>query len=417
MFHVRYGAKRPWPDPTSCCLPVSQGVHRWEALERRRDGSSRGASAAAATGRGPVGRPHGCPCCAGQRTRGWRSRLLWQELACPHGGGCQASLGHLCTPQVSRQHPRPGDLFARSCSGVTSHRRAGRPRAPTAGGGCPHVLPAIPACPHCPRQLLPQRAASRNAAAAQRGDAQRRRVCRITTITPARFLLFLFFSVGQVVNIKAKVNRAFNSSMEVGVPPPAVTPTPAPIPPSPVQPSAPRPRCEIPKSSRGSQLSSLVSTPSRWVWLGRGILGGMRVPGERSRLSGVLCPLPGGHPGELRGPVQREALQHLQGVRHFRGAGPLRQQGERRPAAAGVSVDPCLKAARKRPLWGEASWAGCSLPSRHVLALRGYLHTFGLVMPYAVRVGVARAWRAPTRCCRPLLCARSNPVIFPLAPP
>lgn len=246
MFYVRYGAKRPWPDPTSCCLPVSQGVHRWEALERRRDGSSRGASAAAATGRGPVGRPHGCPCCAGQRTRGWRSRLLWQELACPHGGGCQASLGHLCTPQVSRQHPRPGDLFARSCSGVTSHRRAGRPRAPTAGGGCPHVLPAIPACPHCPRQLLPQWAASRNAAAAQRGDAQRRRVCRITTITPARFLLFLFFSVGQVVNIKAKVNRAFNSSMEVGVPPPAITPTPAPIPPRPSSPLRPVPGAKYP---------------------------------------------------------------------------------------------------------------------------------------------------------------------------
>lgn len=34
---------------------------------------------------------------------------------------------------------------------------------------------------------------------------------------PRAFLLFLFFSVGQVVNIKAKVNRAFNSSMEVGV--------------------------------------------------------------------------------------------------------------------------------------------------------------------------------------------------------
>lgn len=42
----------------------------------------------------------------------------------------------------------------------------------------------------------------------------------------------------------------------------------------------------------------------------------------------VLCPLLGGHPGELRGPVQREALQHLQGLCHLRGAGPPRHQGK-----------------------------------------------------------------------------------------
>lgn len=83
----------------------------------------------------------------------------------------------------------------------------------------------------------------------------------------------------------------------------------------------------------------------------------MRVPGEQSRLSGVLCPLPGGHPGELRGPVQREALQHLQGVRHLRGAGSLRQQGEGRPVAVGGSGGPCVGTARKWPLWGELGWA------------------------------------------------------------
>ena len=150
MFHVRYGAKCPWPDPASCRLPVSQGVRPWEALERRRDRSSQGAcsiaAAAASAGRGPVGRPHGCSHCAGQRMRGWRSRLLWQERACPRGGGCQASLGHLCTPQVSWQHPRPGDPFARSCLRVTSHRQAGCPWAPTAGGWlspCPASHPSM----------------------------------------------------------------------------------------------------------------------------------------------------------------------------------------------------------------------------------------------------------------------------------
>lgn len=49
--------------------------------------------------------------------------------------------------------------------------------------------------------------------------------------------------------------------------------------------------------------------------------------GAELTLRGVY-PLPGGHPGELRRPVQREALQHLQGVRHLRGTGPLGQQGE-----------------------------------------------------------------------------------------
>lgn len=62
-------------------------------------------------------------------------------------------------------------------------------------------------------------------------------------VTHARFLLFLFFSVGQVVNIKAKVNRAFNSSMEVGEPPPRCRPPPLPLSPSlcarPCQPCAP----------------------------------------------------------------------------------------------------------------------------------------------------------------------------------
>ncbi|NXI96315.1 ACO11 thioesterase, partial [Psophia crepitans] len=39
----------------------------------------------------------------------------------------------------------------------------------------------------------------------------------LSPLTPTHLLLFLFSSVGQVVNIKAKVNRAFNSSMEVGI--------------------------------------------------------------------------------------------------------------------------------------------------------------------------------------------------------
>lgn len=43
MFHVRDGAKCHWPDPASCRLPVSQGVCCWEALERKRDGSSQDA--------------------------------------------------------------------------------------------------------------------------------------------------------------------------------------------------------------------------------------------------------------------------------------------------------------------------------------------------------------------------------------
>lgn len=62
---------------------------------------------------------------------------------------------------------------------------------------------------------------------------------------PTDFLLFLFFSVGQVVNIKAKVNRAFNSSMEVGVP----------LPLSPLLCARPhQPRGQIPNSSHSSQL-------------------------------------------------------------------------------------------------------------------------------------------------------------------
>lgn len=57
---------------------------------------------------------------------------------------------------------------------------------------------------------------SHNAAAPRRGDVWDN--CGPPSpLTSACFLLFLFCSVGQVVNIKAKVNRAFNSSMEVSV--------------------------------------------------------------------------------------------------------------------------------------------------------------------------------------------------------
>lgn len=42
MLRVTDGTKCPWLDAASCHLPVSQGVCRWEALERRRDGSSQG---------------------------------------------------------------------------------------------------------------------------------------------------------------------------------------------------------------------------------------------------------------------------------------------------------------------------------------------------------------------------------------
>lgn len=80
-----------------------------------------------------------------------------QDSACKAGGavcsgrsvhawGCQASLRHLSTPQVSQQHPRPGDLFARRCSGVTSHRQAGHPWAPMFWGWlspCPAGHPGM----------------------------------------------------------------------------------------------------------------------------------------------------------------------------------------------------------------------------------------------------------------------------------
>lgn len=90
------------------------------------------------------------------------------------------------------------------------------------------------------------------------------------------------------------------------------------------------------------------------------VLGGMWVPGERSWLSGVLCPFPGGDPGELRGSVQREALQHLQGLCHLRGSGCLGQQGEQQLAAAGARLAP-------GSLWGELGWAWVS--PQHVLSI------------------------------------------------
>ncbi|XP_015492160.1 acyl-coenzyme A thioesterase 11 isoform X1 [Parus major] len=148
-----------------------------------------------------VGRPCGWSSCAGQCMQGWRSRLLWQECACPQGQGCPASLGHLCTPQVSQQHPRPGDPLAHSSSGVTAH----------CSHICPRVLLAIWHVPQS-QEALPQWAVSWNAVAPQREPLGG--CC--PPVTPHAFL-FLFFSVGQVVNIKAKVNRAFNSSMEVGI--------------------------------------------------------------------------------------------------------------------------------------------------------------------------------------------------------
>ena len=95
MFHLRDGAKCPWLDPASCHLPVSQGIH-----------CSWGGPVA-----GPVVQDSGCK--AGGAV--CSSRSMHAHM----GRGCQESLGHLCTPRVSWQHP--GDPLARSCSGVTSH--------------------------------------------------------------------------------------------------------------------------------------------------------------------------------------------------------------------------------------------------------------------------------------------------------
>lgn len=193
--------------------------------------------------------------------------------------------------------------------------------------------------------------------ASQWGAARCRHVCWITTsrrplVTHARFLLFLFFSVGQVVNIKAKVNRAFNSSMEVGVLPHTFTPCPYPYPPqlyacprqlyAPIQ---PWPNAKYPDPPAVSSFDPTCQSPPA-------VLGGMWVPGEQSWLSGLLCPLPGGHPGELRGPVQREALQHLQGVRHLCGTGSLQQQGERWPVSVGARLAP-VQRQRRNGLSGE----------------------------------------------------------------
>lgn len=105
-------------------------------------------------------------------------------------------------------------------------------------GGCPCVLLAIWHVPQS-QEALPQRAVSWNAVAPPRelfGGC-------CPPVTSHTFLLFLFFSVGQVVNIKAKVNRAFNSSMEVGV-------CPCPCPPC----CVPIPTSKIPKPSHSSQL-------------------------------------------------------------------------------------------------------------------------------------------------------------------
>lgn len=87
MFHFRDGAKWPWLDPASCHLPASPLL---------------------------VGRPCGwssCGCSAGGAVCSGRN------VHAHVGRGCQVSLGHLCTPRVSWQFPRPGDPLAHSCSG------------------------------------------------------------------------------------------------------------------------------------------------------------------------------------------------------------------------------------------------------------------------------------------------------------
>lgn len=132
---------------------------------------------------------------------------------------------------------------------VTSQHRAGHPWAAAMGGWLSPCPAGCPGMPHCPRQLLPQRAVSRNAAAPRWGDVWDNRGLP-SPLTSARFLLFLFCSVGQVVNIKAKVNRAFNSSMEVGVLSPNLPPQlPSPYLPlactGPHQPCVPVHRCQM----------------------------------------------------------------------------------------------------------------------------------------------------------------------------
>lgn len=106
-------------------------------------------------------------------------------------------------------------------------------------GGCPCVLLSIWHVPQS-QEAFPQRAVSWNAVAPPRELLS---LWLLSPISLTGFLLFLFFSVGQVVNIKAKVNRAFNSSMEVGVCPCPCAPSCVPIPTS-----------QTPNSSHSSQL-------------------------------------------------------------------------------------------------------------------------------------------------------------------
>lgn len=217
-------------------------------------------------------------------------------------------------------------------------------------------------------------------------------------LTSCPFSSLMFSSVGQVVNIKAKVNRAFNSSMEVCVLQPCFAPCVHPwhvaVPASCTLCAVAT--CRIPAYCsvlwlRGCAVYSAHSG-SAWgdatfthapaaAWAPNCSLSpvlGFKIPnyaghhcaspaafspllsqeeifGVRNPCMGlqklpalcwwcwlnispchpymwlrgpVLCPLSGGHPGELRGPAQREALQHLQGLCHLRGAGSPRHQGK-----------------------------------------------------------------------------------------
>lgn len=125
--------------------------------------------------------------------QGWRSRLLWQEHACPHGQGVPSSLGHLCTPQVSWQHPRLGGptcmQLLRGDISLLSHL----------GGGCPRVLLAIWHVPQ-PQEALPQRAVSRSVMALQwepRGGC-------CPPVTPQTFSSSCFSASGKLSTSKPK---------------------------------------------------------------------------------------------------------------------------------------------------------------------------------------------------------------------
>lgn len=211
-------------------------------------------------------------------------------------------------------------------------------------------------------------------------------------------LLSMFSSVGQVVNIKAKVNRAFNSSMEVCVLQPCFAPCVHPwhvaVPASCTLCAVATCRipaycsvlwlggCAVCSAHSGSAWSDAAFTHApAAAWAPNCSLSpvlGFKIPnytghhcaspaafspllsqeeifGVRNPCTGlqklpalcwwcwlnispchpymwlrgpVLCPLSGGHPGELRGPAQREALQHLQGLCHLRGAGSPGHQGK-----------------------------------------------------------------------------------------